>query len=257
MTTVSDLLFDFGGLWAWVMLIARTAGVLSVLPGIGTEQVGRGFRFQAALFIATAVVISGVKVELPDSFLAGGCMLASEFMLGWIIGAIPTFVLSGLAVAGQVESQAIGLGMANLIDPSLGGNVSILSMIKTWFATMVFLLLDGHHMMFRAIADVGAGERIGTFYPDYGISELLRLALERAFDIAAAVRAPVLISTVRAQFVLGLLTRAVPQVNIFIVSLPLTVGMGLFIITFSFPGIAELMVVEFARLEAVVARLVR
>ena len=247
---------DYASLWTWFLLFVRTEGVFFVLPGVGTEHVPEPVRASIAMIVAATLVVSGVHVPLPGQLIDGGIMVFSEFVFGYIIGALPTFVLGGVAVAGQVIAGSIGLAQANMIDPSLGELVSIVARLKIYIGTAIFLAVDGHHILLRAIAGEGSVPLPGVFRPDYSTAMLFLDRLQSSFDLAVSVSAPVLVTMLVTQFTLGLLTRAVPQVNVFIISLPLTLGLGLFIIVFTMPTLVARLTSEFSYLEDSIAKLV-
>lgn len=246
---------DFSALWTFTLLLCRFSGVFLALPGIGTNTIPNQFRFVAVMSISTSLTLSGLKAEETHSILEAIVMLSAEFGLGYVMAMIPTFVLGGLSVAGQVISGSIGLGQANMMDPSLGGSVSVIAMIQTWIATIVFLLIDGHHVVIRAAAGTPGHFAAGLFRPTPQVAEILLSRLVSAFELAAIVSAPVLVSALVTQFVLGLITKFVPQVNIFIISLPLSLLVGLYIMEHTYPGMVELVTVHFSEVEEVLGRL--
>jgi flagellar biosynthetic protein FliR len=239
----------------FVVLAVRFGGIFESLPGIGGDEFGPQFRYFAVLLIALAITMCGVRAPEPASMLETTLVLMSEFALGFAMGSIPTMVLGGLGVAGQVISGSIGLGQANMIDRSLGGNVSIISKIKVMLATAVFLSIDGHHAIIRAASGLPGEIGFGLFRPDMSTAMVLAQQLSNSFELALSVSAPVIVTTLVTQFVLGLITKFVPQVNIFIISLPLTLLIGLFLVAYSMPGIVEHVHREFLGIEETVGRL--
>lgn len=247
----SDLI-DFSPIWTWLLLTTRFAGILLVLPGIGTERIPMTMHFYAASVLAVALTISGIRAPEAASVGELVTMFGSELVLGYAMGLIPAIVLSGLSVAGQVISGAIGLGQANMIDRSLGGSVSIISQVQVLLATVIFLFLDGHHAVLR-VAGGAVGELgIGLFRPDQHTAEILLQRLIDSFELAVLVAAPVLATSLLTQFVLGLVTKFVPQVNIFIISLPLGVLIGFFVIEATIPGLVNHVIAEFVKTEELV-----
>ena len=121
MLQVGSQLFDVMPLWTFSLLLMRFTGLMLGLPGLGTNQVAVPFRFAAAAVLSVAVLLSGVRASEPAHMAELVMMMMSELTLGYAFGFIPSFVLAGLAVAGQTISGAIGLGQANMMDRSLGG----------------------------------------------------------------------------------------------------------------------------------------
>lgn len=225
--------FDLAPFWAWILLFARLTGLFTTLPGIGTDQVPPSLRFLTILGITSALSLGGARAEEPGSLVVAALAVSSEYLLGYLLGTIPALVLDAVAVSGQTVAAAIGLAHANTIDPSIGQGVTVLTRIQTLFATLVFLELGGHRDLIR-LALVPLGKiSFYLFTPSADTAMLLSRELSQAFDLALSLSAPILATTLITQFALGLLTKFVPQLNIFIVSMPLSLLVGLFIITFS------------------------
>lgn len=229
---------DFTALWTWALLFVRMTGLFTSMPGIGTEQVPETLRILPALIIAACVTMSGTSAAFPEHLAEGGLMIITEFLLGYVLGAIPAFVMSGLTVAGQVISGSIGLGQANMIDQSLGESISVLSRLKSQVAILVFLSINGHHAMIRAASMTAGDLGVGMFRPGMETSTILLNRFVASFELALSVSAPVLVTALVTNFVLGLVTKFVPQVNIFIISLPLAIIVGFFIIAATFTGLS-------------------
>ncbi len=255
MIALGSNVLDITGLWTFAVYLVRIGGVLTVLPGIGTEQWGPQWRMFLAVIIAFSLSLTGIQSPMPDNEYQMALMIGSEFALGFAMGMLPTFVLGGLGVAGQVIAGSIGLGQANMIDPSLGGNTSVISRMKTMLATIIFLGIEGHHVVLRA-ATAHPGELgFGMFVPGFDTAAILTEQLVRSFELALIVSAPVLVATLLTQFVLGLVTKFLPQMNIFIISLPLTLIVGLYLISNTYYGVADHVVHEFTRLEETTGRI--
>ncbi|MCB0344657.1 MAG: flagellar biosynthetic protein FliR [Bdellovibrionales bacterium] len=247
--------YDVSFLWTLFLLTTRSTGILFALPGVGTSQIPALVRMSVAILIGLAATTSGVKAPQPEHLIDGGLMVISEFTLGYLLATIPAMIVSSLAITGQVVSGTIGLGFANLIDPSIGQSLAILARIESLVATLVFLLVDGHHVIIRAVTGYGGNLPIGSFYPGMETGLFFLERFSAVFEVAIICSAPILVSILVTQFVLGLITKSVPQVNIFIISLPLTIGMGLYITAYTFPGMIENLLGEFDQMEEYVGQL--
>lgn len=241
--------FDLGGFWTWFLLFTRLSGVFLVLPGVGTDEIPLPFRATFTMVLSGVLVAAGAQAVLPQHAPEAALMIVTEFFLGYLLGAIPSFIVSSLAIAGQVTAASIGLAQASLIDVSLGEHVSVLARVQALLATVVFLLIDGHHVVLRAAATISKDIGIGVFRPDDSTASLLLERFGASFELAVIIAGPVLVTILLTQFVLGLLTKFVPQVNVFIVSLPLTIFLGLFITGFTMPALIDHMTAEYRGIE--------
>ena len=248
---------DLLPVWTWFLLLIRGLGLFISVPGIGGERVPPLVRASVAMVIAFSVTMAGVRADTPEDLFQGGLMITTELLLGVIIGLIPAIIIGGIGVAGQVSSGTIGLGQANMIDPSLGANISVLSVVQTLVGTIIFLFVDGHHALIRAVAGGNGGIGVGNFRPDMDTAIIIGQRFSESFELAIAVAAPILVTILITQFVLGLVTKFIPQINIFIISLPLTIGVGLFIIAFSWNGFARHVHTELTTMEETLGSLMQ
>lgn len=251
---MGNIEIDFAVYWTWFLLFIRMGALFSALPGIGTDQVPERFRLMPAITIAACVALGGVRAHTPATLAEGGLMMGSELALGYILGFIPQLVLGGLTVAGQIIAGSVGLAQANMIDHSLGESVSIISRLKAQIGVLVFLFMDGHHIVIRAASGIASDVGIGMFRPGADTFAILLERFVSAFHLSIVISAPIIVSALLTQFVLGLVTKFVPQVNIFIISLPLSIIAGLYIIEVTFPGLVYHVEHEFKFLEEALAR---
>ncbi len=251
-TVINNL--DFGGLWTWMLLYIRVTGLMYSFPGIGTEQVPETFRQMPALVLAACIAMAAPHATVPSNIAEGGLMAITEFILGYFLGVLPGLVMGGLTVAGQVISGAIGLSQANMIDSSLGESISVISRIKAQIATLIFLALDGHHAILRAAATTSGDLGIGMFRPDMRMAAIFLDRFIATFNVSLSIAAPVLVTALVTQFVLGLITKFVPQINIFIISMPLALLTGLFIFGSTLVGLSRHVERELRDIDTIIMR---
>lgn len=250
-----NLQLDFTVYWTWFLLFTRMSGLFNALPGIGTDQVPASFRLMPAMVLSACITLGGIRAHPAQSLPEGALMVGSEYALGYVLGFVPQLVIGGLTVAGQLVSGAIGLAQANMLDISLGESISLLSHLKAQLATLIFLAMDGHHIIIRAAAGAGSEIGLGGFRPDGETFQILFHRFVESFHLAIVVSAPIIVSALLTQFVLGLVTKFVPQMNIFVISMPLTLIAGLYIVTTTFPGFFRHTEREFGKLEETLSSL--
>ncbi|MCB0340443.1 MAG: flagellar biosynthetic protein FliR, partial [Bdellovibrionales bacterium] len=172
-----------------------------------------------------------------------------EFALGYAIGILPTIVIVGIQTGAQLATGTMGLGASQLIDPTTGGSLSSLSRLQGDMVTAIFLLGGGHYILIPALLGLSGPFLPGTFQFTGLTTELLVNRFGDIFRVAALASAPVIIALLLTQFVMGLITKAVPTVNIFIVSFPLTVGIGFVLTMAAIPEMARFAYKELSGLE--------
>ena len=234
---MESLHLDYTFYWVWFLFFVRCSGMFYSMPGIGTEQVPESMRLMPAIMVSLAMAFGGGHAAVPANIAQTAVMVGSEFILGWLFGIVPSLTLGGLSVAGQVIAGAIGLSQASMIDRSLGESISVISRLKMQLATLFFLSMDGHHIVIRALAGSTSDVGMGMFRPDMDTFNILLERFVQTFHLALVVAAPIIVSGLLTQFVLGLVTKFVPQINVFMISMPLSILAGLYIIMATFEGL--------------------
>ena len=243
-------------LWTFVLLLLRFGALFSLLPGIGGGARGLAVRLPAMLAISVAVLSTSVRAAIPGDIGQLIGQVVAEILFGTALGMIPTIIISGAQMAGHLASTSMGLGAGNLLDPTLGMAVTDVSRLYGDLSVIVFLFLGGHHVLLLAAA--GAGQAIvpGTFLVSQGTIDLIIAASAHIFEAGVMISAPIIVALLLTQFVMGLISRAVPTVNIFIVSFPLTIGIGLLLAIITLPGMFEYMGREISGIEGQASRIV-
>ena len=231
------ILSNLNIIWTFLLLIVRYTGLLACLPGIGMGERGLAVRIPAIIVLAFASTGAGQYATFPNDWALMIIAAGSEFLLGFMMGMIPLLVVAGIEGAGHLSSINMGLGAAQLFDPTTNASVSSVERILGDLTVLIFLALGGHHIVIHAVAGLGGTIVPGTF----GITEnSISLLIDRSADIfrvCVLVAAPCVTALLLTQFVMGLITKAVPTVNVMIVSFPITICIGLAITLLSLPEI--------------------
>jgi flagellar biosynthetic protein FliR len=151
-------------------------------------------------------------------------------MIGLSVGVGAGLVFAGVLQLGEFAAVQGGLGAARSIDPSSGASSVAIGMAFNTFAMLIFLVIGGHHDLIRGISLSFSALPIGGGLP----SEDVFLAVARLgsviWQIAFQLAAPITVAIFVQNIATGLLGRAMPQLNLLIVNLPLHVAMLLLIV---------------------------
>ncbi|NLJ85093.1 MAG: flagellar type III secretion system protein FliR [Firmicutes bacterium] len=211
----------------------RVTGLVMASPIFG----GRGVPSQVkiGLSFVTALVLYPV---LPDMDFVGPSvpayyvLLGRELLVGIGIGFAVTLVFSAIYLAGQLIDVPMGFGMVNVVDPQSGLQVPIFAQFQYILAALVFLAIRGHHALLQALSasfaliPVGQGMVIGNL-PMAVLDIFVRM-----FYLGVKLSLPLVTGLLLLDIALGIVARAVPQINVFVVGFPakILVGMALFIL---------------------------
>jgi flagellar biosynthetic protein FliR len=199
--------------------------------------------------IGLAVVITAILVPtLPPPpavhpvSLAGAIIIAQQLVIGAALGFAMRIVFVAVETAGEIAGLQMGLGYATLFDPERADMIPVLGQFLGLLTILAFLALDGHLHVIQVIADTFRVLPVGG--PGLAKDGLLTLARWGGEIFAAGVllSLPLLGAMLIANVALGILTRAAPQLNLFAVGFPLTLGAGLIILAVTLPLLAPQLV---------------
>jgi flagellar biosynthetic protein FliR len=184
-------------------------------------------------------------------------MLGFEVMVGFAIGLVAQLTFGAVQMAGQLAGIQMGIGLSNLIDPQTQEHITSLAQWQNLLALLIFLSVDGHHVLIRAVADSFTVLPLGGGLPSAaGFGMVLDLA-GGLFVVALKIAAPVLVLLLLVNAAMGVLAKLIPQLNVFIVGFPLNVAAGLFVLAASQPFTVRLLETSFAGVGDQLARVVR
>jgi len=193
--------------------------------------------FPATLKIGFAMVMSllfysVVPVDLtrfPLDAISTGLLVLAELMVGLALGLCLRIFFGSVQLAGQVIGFQMGFAMINVVDPQSGANVSIMDQIGYWVCVVVFLIINGHHVIISALINSFELVPIGVFVMQ---KILLLKLLDLAgvlFVVAIKIGAPVITALFFVSVGFGLVSKFAPQMNVMIVAFPLKIVVGLFL----------------------------
>lgn len=158
--------------------------------------------------------------------------IINELMIGLTIGLIMTFYLNFIYFAGDMIDRDLGFSMVNVVNPMDESQIPVTANFFYIFATLIFLQLNLHHQLIVALVSSFGSIPLGTSFFSVNSFPILIDLVVASFVIGFKIAAPFVITVVIANIVLGLLSKAMPGMNIFILGMPFKIFFGylLFII---------------------------
>lgn len=228
-----------GGVFSLILVFARIGSAMLLLPGFGDNYVpGRVRLFLAVGF--TLVITPALKDKLPSppgDAVGLAVLVGVETVTGLFLGMIARILVNALEIGGQLVAQQIGLASATLFNPQMATQGSLPGSILSMAAVLLIFITDLDHMLLRALVESYDAFPVGPHLPVGDMSQVVARAVSQSFLIGVQIAAPFLIVGLLLFTGLGLLARLMPQVQIFFVSMPLQVGLGLAIFAIVLPVI--------------------
>lgn len=218
----------------WPLL--RIGAALMAAPIFGARNVPVNVR---VLFsFALAAMVAPLLDDLPviDPLTAVGALVAlQQVLIGLLMGFMLQMVFSAVAAAGESMAFSMGLGFALANDPQNGVQVPVVSQYFVIIATILFLSLNGHLVLFQILVDSFRFLPIGVDAIGFEVFYGIALWGANMFRYALLIAMPVIVAMLLINLALGVVARAAPQLNIFAVGFPVMLTAGLVMILVSLP----------------------
>ncbi len=232
-----------------LLVLLRVSVLMLFMPVLGHNLVPPQVKIGLIALISLLLypVVSPVLPHMPTSPLMFALIAGREILLAGMLAMLAQLIFSAVALAGQVLSYQMGLAIANVFDPATSAQTAVVSQFATILAMFAWLTSGAQHAFLLALADSFRLLPIGQPW-HFGGWEMLSVAASDMFVLALRMVAPMLLLLLFLYVALGLLSRAVPQIQVFFVSTPLTVAVGLLVFAFALPAIVSMMHDDFAGL---------
>ncbi len=219
--------------------LTRILGLIAASPVFGNARVPRTARlgFGVVVAIAIAPLVPAVPATDPASW-EGMLILAKELITGVMMGFSMRLVFAAVEMAGEISSLTMGLGFASFFDPMSQGRSSAISQFLVWIATMSLLVANVHLWLLEALAESFFTLPIsGRMFHGGGFWELA-LWGAKIFSAGVQLALPIVAALLITNVALGVLTRAAPQLNLFGIGFPITLGAGFLVLMIALPYLA-------------------
>jgi len=227
-------------LYAWIAgflwPLTRILGLIATAPVFGNTGVPQLIKLTLGVLIALIVspTLPPVPAIDPTSW-AGLLIVAQELLIGLAMGFTMRLVFASIEFAGEISSSTMGLSFATFFDPTSAGRTSAISQFLALVATMAFLALNAHLVLIEALVE--------SFFtlPIAGTPLSLSAPLEmvrwggQIFSSGLQLSLPIVAALLVTNIALAILTRAAPQLNLFGIGFPITLGVGFLVISLTLP----------------------
>jgi flagellar biosynthetic protein FliR len=218
----------------FMLVFARIGTMLMLLPGLGEASVPSRFRLTGALVLAAVMLPlhrNAYQIDLR-SFGPVLALLGQEMFIGAVLGLTVRLLIAGLQVAGSVVAQQLGLGFVTAVDPTQGQQGVLVGNFLTLLGVTLIFATDLHHLVIAALDDSYSLFRPGELPLLGDVAALTTRTVASAFKIGIQLSAPFIVFGLLFNVGLGVLSRLMPQMQVFFVGVPLSILVGLLILLF-------------------------
>jgi flagellar biosynthetic protein FliR len=232
----------------FLLVFTRLGTAMMLMPGFGGTLISTQIRLLLALSISFVVMptLSGVLPSLPKDLGQMVLLVGSEAAVGLFLGTVIQVLLTALNLAGTMVGFQTGLTNAFSFDPISQQQSQLLTGFMSNLALVTIFASDLHHLMLRAVVDSYAVFRPGMDLPLGDFAETLGHMLTEAFRLGLQLSAPLTVFGLVFYTGLGVLSRLVPQMQVFFVSMPIQALVGMWLVMVSLPIVMMLFLSYFA-----------
>ncbi len=221
------------GILAFMLTFARLGTALMIMPGFGDSFVSERLRLHIALavsFVLFPLVMDYVPSPIPSTFVLV-TLIGIEVVIGLLIGTVARIFMTALDTAGMIISMQSGLSNAQVFNPSLAAQGSVMGAFLSVTGVLLLFITDLHHLLITGLIESYELFPLG-FMPDTGsMAELISQAVTSSFQIGVKLAAPFIVMTLLIYVGMGVLSRLMPQIQVFMVALPLQILLSIALFT--------------------------
>ncbi|MEJ6950231.1 flagellar biosynthetic protein FliR [Natronospora cellulosivora (SeqCode)] len=230
--TLGEILSNYS--YLFILILIRFSGLFLITPIFSSSvipvRIKVGLSFTMA--IITMPLLAGSH-SMPNSEFLILIEVLSELLIALVIGFILLLTFTTIQLAGHFIDMRMGFAIVNVTDPIHGYTMPLMGQFKNILAILLFLAINGHHILINSIHRSFMIIPLGSSTLNYRIYEIVFRYSADIFLLALKMALPIYATLFIADIILGFLTRTIPQLNIFVVGLPLKILVGFILLLFS------------------------
>lgn len=232
----------------FILVFLRLFAFIQVVPVFfpkGTPPLIKG----ALPGIIAFVIMPGVdfsNLNLINSNFELIVRCLNEVTTGLTLGFITNLCFNGIRYGGSLMDMQVGFAMLSMFDPNSNSNVTLIEKMLYWFSLIIFLLIDGHHMLIKTLIESFNIIHIGKCILSQKSAMLLVEVFIKYFELGLRIAIPIVLIIIMTDLTLALVAKTVPQLNVMILGLPIKILLGLSTVALSLPIFYKLILEGFS-----------
>jgi flagellar biosynthesis protein FliR len=231
--------FLANGVFAFLLTFMRVGTAVMIMPGLGDSFISERIRLHMALglsFVLLPLVMTYMPPVVPP-FPLLVALIVQELMIGLMIGTVARIFMTALDTAGMVISAQSGLANAQIFNPAMSTQGSLVGAMLSVTGMLVLFATNMHHVLIIGIVESYKTFPLGKM-PDVGsMAELISYSVSASFTIGIKLATPFIVMTMLIYVGMGVLSRLMPQVQVFMLALPLQILLSIIMLMIVFSAI--------------------
>ena len=222
----------------FLLIFLRITSMLLLFPIFSSAQIPHQVRLGLAALMSFIIF----RV-IPAPHLTGGAFelivgASAQVLLGVIVGFVASLVFTGIQFAGELIDLQVGFAIANVLNPQTQQNITIIGEFQLALATLIFLTTNSHYFFIEGVAGSFNLVPLPYINLDPSVAGNLALFFAQSFLIVFKISAPVVVALFLTNVALALMARVAPQMNVFVIGLPIQVAVGFTMMIIAIPLLA-------------------
>ena len=219
---------DWNALTLFLMITGRMTGFVVFNPLLGRRGIPGVIKAGFVLLLSVSVFgMSSAELRMPSTLLGLAFTFLLELFLGYVLGLIVSIFFYIPLMAGPIVDLQMGLSMASAYDPASGIQVTATSSLLNIFMSLLFFAANGHHTLIRIFFSSGLVVPFGAVsLGDEFYAAMIQIFIDCTI-LGIKLSMPILAAEMMGQVGMGILMKAIPQINVFAINIELKVIVGL------------------------------
>lgn len=226
---------------AFFLSFVRIGSLLLLLPIYGDITIPANIRVLLAFAISLCLFPMVREMQSPEIRLAIGSdmkivgLVLMEAVFGIILGTIAKIFIDGLNMSFSLMGLHMGFSMASVYDHHTESNNPVIGQLIFSIAMLLFLSINGHHVFLKALVDSFNLVHLGAVHWKFTVINHILDAITKVFWIAMRLSSPMALTIFLLNCAFGIVAKAVPQINVLVVSFTVNISIGFLVILLCLP----------------------
>lgn len=228
-----------GQVAAFLFVLTRTSGIFFISPFLGSMNISARIRGCMAVVLAIilfpVVVKESAAIQAPASIIMFAITVAKELFIGWLIGVVGYITLSAVNMAGKIMDMQVGFAMVNMMDPTTQQQAGLIGTFLYNLTIIYFVVTNGHHVIISALAESFRVIPIDSLVWNTSLPQFMNDLTAGIFLNGMKIAMPITFAILLTNVGLGIMARTMPQMNIFVVGIPMQLMIGITMLSMVLP----------------------
>ena len=215
----------------YVLVLFRIAGMMIWAPLLGSQQIPKRIKAMMACVLAASIAPTLVlRVAIPQSAWELALAIAGEIIFGAAIGLILSLIFVAGQWAGEMIGTQMGLNLGQTLNPQYGGGGTVVGDLYFFLTLLIFLSIGGHMALVKGVFDSFAALPLLTVSINQPLLDTIVAVFQGAMVLAMQLAAPMLVTMLIVDLVLGFVGKTVPQLNIMTAGISVRALVGMLVL---------------------------